>query len=57
VNNETFLKLNGFVEFDVLNKNYKNDFVTIKIKSKEIDLNSIRVTNITKPGSVSIILN
>jgi hypothetical protein len=57
INNETFQKSHNYIEFDVLNKNYKNDFVSIKLKAKEIDLNSIRVTNITKPGSLSITLN
>jgi hypothetical protein len=57
VNNEQYQKSRNFVEFDVLNKNYQNDFAAIKIKANEIDLNSIRVTNITKPGSLSITIH
>jgi hypothetical protein len=57
INNHTIITKQNQIELDVTNKNYKNYFMTITIKSKSIDLNSISITNIKKPGSFPIKLD
>lgn len=56
VNNDTLVVDKNKIELNIINKSITNNFMTIQIKSKNIDLNSIIISNLTKKDGISIAL-
>jgi hypothetical protein len=57
VNNQNFYTKQKHIELDITNKNYKNSIMIIKIKSSDIDLKSISISNIMSSGGFPVTLN
>jgi hypothetical protein len=57
INNDTLITKQNYIELDILNTNYKNNFMTVTIKSRNIDLKSIFVSNIKKSGGFPVSLD